>query len=233
MISMALLLLPVLLLQAPTRKPAPVMTYHGASWLEREDREEEQRPAEIFRAMELKPGDVVADLGTGTGWFARRLQRVVGPKGKVYAVDIQPEMLKLLEDLAKQQNVTGIEPVLGTSTDPKLPEGALDWVLMVDVYHEFQQPKPMLEAIKRSLKPAGKVALVEYRLEGDSAGHIRKEHRMSIEQVMEEWVPAGFRLVRRVDSLPTQYLFIFEAAKRTGRGSNRCAPHPSPCDLPG
>jgi ubiquinone/menaquinone biosynthesis C-methylase UbiE len=214
MISAALLLLPVLLSQAPARKPAPVMTYHGASWLEREGREEEQRPAEIFRAMQLKDGDVAADLGCGTGWFARRMAGVVAPRGRVYAVDIQPEMLDLLRELVKKREVTGIEPVLGTSTDPKLPEGALDWVLMVDVYHEFQQPKPMLEAIKRSLKPTGKVALVEYRLEGDSAAHIRMEHRMSIEQVMGEWVPAGFRLVRRIDSLPTQYLFIFERAER-------------------
>jgi len=209
----ALLLLSVLLVQAPARKPAPVMTYHGASWLEREGREEEQRPAEIFRAMQLKDGDVVADLGCGSGWFARRMARIVAPRGRVYAVDIQPEMLDILRDLVTKKEAAAIERVLGTSTDPKLPEGALDWILLVDVYHEFQQPKPMLDAIKRSLKPTGKIALVEYRLEGDSAAHIRPEHRMSIEQVMGEWLPAGFRLVRRIDSLPTQYLFIFEAAE--------------------
>jgi ubiquinone/menaquinone biosynthesis C-methylase UbiE len=209
----ALVLLPVLLLQAPARKPAPVMTYHGASWLEREGREDEQRPADIFRAMPLLPGQVVADLGCGSGWFARRMARVVGPSGKVYAVDIQPEMLELVREYAKVRKVTGIETVLSTATDPKLPEGALDWILMVDVYHEFQQPRPMLEGIKRSLKPDGKVALVEYRLEGDSAAHIRKEHRMSIEQVMGEWIPAGFRLVQRIDSLPTQHLFIFEVVR--------------------
>jgi ubiquinone/menaquinone biosynthesis C-methylase UbiE len=192
------------------------MTYHGAGWLEREGREQEQRPDEIFAAMQLKDGDVVADLGCGSGWFARRMARVVGPRGRVYAVDIQPEMLALVREYADRAKVTGIETVLGTSTDPRLPEGALDWVLLVDVYHEFQQPRPMLEGIKRSLKPGGKVALVEYRLEGQTASHIRTEHRMSVEQVMGEWVPAGFRLVRRIDSLPTQHLFLFEVAREGG-----------------
>src|SRR5215831_10938333 len=164
------------------RKPASVISPSGASWLEREGREQEQRPAEIFRAMGLKDGDVVADLGCGTGWFARRMARVVAPRGTVYAVDIQPEMLDLLRGYVAAEGVKGIVPVLGSETDPKLPAGGLDWILMVDVYHEFQKPEPMLAAIKRSLKPTGKVALVEYRLESTSASHIRSEHRMSLEQ---------------------------------------------------
>ena len=210
-------LLPMLLLQAPAQAPPPertparVMTFHGASWLEREGREEEQRPGEIFRAMGLKDEDVVADLGCGTGWFARRMARIVTPRGKVYAVDIQPEMLELLRDYLKKEEVVGVEPVLGTETDPRLPAGGLDWILMVDVYHEFQQPKAMLKAIRRSLKPTGRVALVEYRLEGTSASHIKLEHRMSAQQVMAEWVPAGFRLVERLDFLPSQHLFIWAA----------------------
>ena len=213
----ALGLLAALLTQAaatpPTRAPAPVMTVHGASWLERESREAEQRPAEVFRAMGLKDGDVVADLGCGTGWFARRMAPLVRPRGRVYAVDIQPEMLDLLRGYLKDEGVSGVEPVLGTDTDPKLPPGRLDWILMVDVYHEFQQPKPMLEAIRRSLKPAGKVALIEYRLEGASASHIRPEHRMSEEQILAEWLPAGLRLVKKLDFLPTQHLFFFEASR--------------------
>jgi SAM-dependent methyltransferase len=222
LLFLAPLLLPLLLqapapLPPPERTPARVMTFHGASWLEREGREVEQRPAEIFRAMGLKGGDVVADLGCGTGWFARRMARIVSPRGKVYAVDIQPEMLELLRDYMKKEKVVGVEPVLGTETDPKLPAGGLDWILMVDVYHEFQQPKVMLEAIRRSLKPTGRVALVEYRLEGVSASHIRVEHRMSVEQVMAEWTPAGFRLVERLDFLPSQHLFIF-AAMAEGAG---------------
>jgi ubiquinone/menaquinone biosynthesis C-methylase UbiE len=200
----------------PERRPAPVMTFHGAAWLERADREAEQKPAEVIRALGLKDGHVVADLGCGTGFFARRMARAVAPTGKVYAVDIQPEMLELLRRYVKDEAVTGVEPVLGTETDPKLPEGALDRLLMADVYHEFQQPKPMLEAIRRSLKPGGKVALIEYRLEGQSASHIRAEHRMSEKQVLAEWLPAGFRLVKKLEFLPTQHLFIFEAARRSG-----------------
>jgi ubiquinone/menaquinone biosynthesis C-methylase UbiE len=215
----ALAVLPFLLLQAAApapsleRKPATVMGASGSDWLEREGREEEQRPAEVIRAMGLKDGDVVADLGCGTGWFSRRLARVVGPRGKVYAVDIQTEMLDRLREYAARDEITNVEPVLGTETDPKLPAGGLDWVLLVDVYHEFQQPRPMLEAIRRSLKPGGKVALIEYRLEGTSAGHVHRDHRMSVEQVMAEWPPAGYRLVRQLDFLPTQHMFVFEASR--------------------
>jgi ubiquinone/menaquinone biosynthesis C-methylase UbiE len=197
----------------PTRKPANVITAGGASWLEREGREEEQRPAEIFRAMGLKDGDVVADLGCGTGWFARRMARVVAPRGTVYAEDIQPEMLELLEQHVAAEGVKGVVPVLGTETDPKLPHAALDWILMVDVYHEFQKPEPMLQAIRRSLNPTGKVALIEYRLEGTTASHIRTEHRMSVEQVLAEWQPAGFRLVKQYDFLPVQHFFVLEPAR--------------------
>ena len=189
------------------------MTFHGAAWLEREDREAEQRPAEVIRAMGLKGGEVVVDLGCGTGWFARRLAKAVGPSGKVYAVDIQPEMLELLRGYLAKEEIANVEPVLGTETDTRLDPGSVDWILMVDVYHEFQQPKAMLEAIRRTLKPKGKVALIEYRLEGTSAGHIRTEHRMSVEQVMAEWPKAGFRLVKKHEFLATQHLFIFEAAR--------------------
>ena len=197
----------------PARTPASVMSANGASWLEREGREEEQRPAEIFRTLGLKDGDVVADLGCGTGWFARRMARSVAPRGTVYAVDIQPEMLELLRGYVAAEAVKGVVPVLGTETDPKLPPAGLDWILMVDVYHEFQKPQAMLEAIRRSLKPQGKVALVEYRLEGDTASHIRREHRMSVDQVLGEWLPAGFRLVARHEFLPTQHLFVLEPTR--------------------
>lgn len=199
--------------ELPARQPARVMTVHGASWLEREGREAEQRPSDVFRAMGLKDGDVVADLGCGTGWFARRLARAVAPRGTVYAVDIQPEMLDLVSGYVAAEGVSGVVAVLGTETDPRLPPGGLDWILMVDVYHEFQKPEAMLEAIRRSLKPTGKVALIEYRLEGETASHIRTEHRMSVAQVLAEWVPAGFRLVKQLDFLPTQHLFILEAVR--------------------
>jgi ubiquinone/menaquinone biosynthesis C-methylase UbiE len=197
---------------ADERRPAAVMSWRGAEWLERAGREEEQRPAEIIRTMGLKDGDVVADLGCGTGYFARRMARAVAPRGRVYAVDIQPEMLDLLNQHVAKEELTNVVPVLATVDDPKLPAGVLDWVLLVDVYHELQQPRATLAHLREALGPKGRVALVEYRLDGPSALHIRPEHRMSPEQVLAEWVPAGFRLVSRYEFLPTQHFFVFEKA---------------------
>jgi ubiquinone/menaquinone biosynthesis C-methylase UbiE len=193
------------------RRPAPVMGFAGADWLEREGREAEQRPAEIIRKMGLKDGAVVADLGCGTGYFARRMARAVAPRGTVYAVDIQPEMLAKTRELAAADGVTNVVTLLGKDDDPGLPEGSLDWILLVDVYHEFQKPKPMLARMKAALKPKGRIALVEYRLEGDSATHIRREHRMSVAEILEEWKPAGFEMVEKHEFLPTQHFLIFAA----------------------
>lgn len=195
------------------RRPAAVMSWRGAEWLERAGREEEQRPAEIVRTMGLKDGDVVADLGCGTGYFARRMARAVAPRGRVYAVDIQPEMLDELKRRAEKEGITNIVAVLGETDDPGLPEGALDWVLLVDVYHELQQPKATLAHVRKALAPEGKVAVIEYRLEGTTALHIREEHRMSPRQVLAEWEPAGFRLVARHEFLPTQHFFVFAKAQ--------------------
>lgn len=213
-------LLPSLLLftllagaRADERRPATVMGYHGASWLERADREREQKPAEVIRVMGLKDGDVVADVGCGTGYFARRMARAVAPRGRVYAVDIQKEMLDLLREYVDKEDLRNVVPVLGDGDDPKLPPASLDWIILVDVYHEFQEPKPMLARMREALKPRGRVALIEYRAEGDSASHIRAEHRMSVEQVLGEWVPAGYRLLARHDFLPTQHFFVFERAE--------------------
>jgi predicted methyltransferase len=195
------------------RRPAPVMGFAGADWLEREGREAEQRPEKVIRTMGLKDGDVVADLGCGTGFFARRMARAVAPSGRVYGVDIQPKMLERMKDLLAQEGITNVVPVLGTADDPGLPPASLDWILLVDVYHEFQQPKPMLAKMREALKPEGRIALVEYRLLGDSAAHIRPEHRMSVDQVLGEWLPAGFRLVKRHEFLPTQHFFVFAKAR--------------------
>jgi len=194
---------------AEERRPAAVMSASGARWLEREGRDEEQRPDEVIRVMGLRPGQVVADVGCGTGYFTRRLARAVEPTGRVYAVDIQPEMLRLLQRGVELMGIENVEPVLGEPDDPRLPRGELDWILLVDVYHELQQPRVMLARMREALKPEGRIALVEYRLEGDSALHIREEHRMSPGQVLSEWEPAGFRLVERHEFLPTQHLFVF------------------------
>jgi predicted methyltransferase len=191
------------------RIPAQVMSYLGIDWLERDDREAVEQPDKVIAAMKLQSGDVVADIGSGSGYFTRRLAKAVLPEGKVYGVDIQPEMNAALEENCKKEGITNIEIVLGEEADPKLPEARIDWMLLVDVYHEFQQPKPMLEKMFAALKPGGRVALVEYRLLGDTAAHIKTEHRMSVEQVLSEWEPAGFELVTRHEFLPTQHLFIF------------------------
>lgn len=192
------------------RRPAPVMGAAGADWLERPGRDEEQRPDEIVRTMGLRPGAVVADLGAGTGYFTRRLAKAAGQSGRVYAVDIQPEMLRHLKESIEKAGIRNVVPVLGESDDPKLPRGSLDWILLVDVYHEFQQPKAMLAKMREALKHTGRIALVEYRLEGLTALHVREEHRMSKEQVLAEWELAGFRLVTLHEFLPVQHFFVFE-----------------------
>lgn len=194
------------------RAPAAVMSFRGADWLERPQRVQEEQPAEVLRVMNVRPGDVVADLGAGSGYFTRRLAPLVAPTGTVYAVDVQQEMLDILAESVQAAGLTGVVPVLGTDVDPGLPEGGVDWILLVDVYHELSQPGPMLEAMRRSLKPTGRVALVEYRVEDGSAQQIRSEHRMSVLQVMLEWEAAGFELEELHEFLPSQHLFVLRAA---------------------
>jgi len=189
------------------------MSYQGADWLERRDREFEEQPQLILQKMDLRDGQVVADLGSGTGFFSRKMAREVAPSGKVYAVDIQPQMLKLLTKYARDDKLDNIVTVLGTERNPRLPAGQIDWILLVDAYHEFQYPVVMLEHMRDALGPDGRVALAEYRLEGNSARHIRLEHRMSVEQVLEEWQSAGFELVELYEGLPTQHLFVFTVSE--------------------
>ncbi|MES1241909.1 MAG: class I SAM-dependent methyltransferase [Acidobacteriota bacterium] len=202
--------------EPPERQPAQVLKAEGggADWLEREGRAELERPEVTIAAMGLEDGDVVADIGAGTGFYSRRLARAVAPSGKVYANDIQPEMLERLKELAAKDGIGNIVTVLGTETDLKLPAKTFDWVLLVDVYHEFQQPEVMLGKIREALKPGGRVALVEYRLEGSSASHISLDHRMSVEQVTAEWTAGGFVLERTLEDLPSQHLFVLAPRKK-------------------
>lgn len=198
---------------APKRKPAQVMSYRGAGWLERSTRDEEEQPYKVIGAMKLKEGDVVADIGVGTGYYARKIARVVGAKGTVYGVDIQPEMLEMLIEFCKRQKIENIKPILGDFNDPKLPKESLDWIILTDVYHEFSHPEAMLAKMLEALKPTGKVLLLEYRLDGETARHIKIDHRMSVKQVKSEWLPAGFELLELEEFLPSQHLFIFGKAK--------------------
>ncbi len=198
------------------RVPAEPMSYRGAGWLEREGRHEEERPDLVLEAMELEPGDVVADVGTGSGFYARQMAPQVMPGGRVYAVDIQPEMLQILRELVEEEGVSGVVPVLSEADDPKLPEGELDWILLADVYHEIAEPEPVLDKMRRALAPGGRVALLEYRVEDGSGDHIKADHVMSVRQVLAEWRPAGFELVALHEFLPTQHLFVFGAGADGG-----------------
>jgi len=197
----------------PKRQPANVMSFEGADWLEREGRAEAEKPELVLAAMALQPGMTIAEIGAGTGFFSRRLAKAVGSQGKVYAVDIQPEMLELLKTYAAKEGISNIVPVVSTETDPRLPAHGIDRILLVDVYHELQKPEPMLAGIRDSLAPGGTVTLVEYRLEGETAAHINIKHRMSVEQVLPEWNAAGFELIDRIETLPSQHLFIFSARR--------------------
>jgi len=200
----------------PPREPANVMGWEHADWLEREGRAELEKPEMVIEAMEIRPGMTVAEIGAGTGFFSRRLAKAAGPSGKVYAEDIQPQMIDLLKKDIAKEGLANVVPVLGTETDPKLQAGAIDRILLVDVYHEFQKPEPMLAAMRASLAPGGTITLVEYRLEGETAAHINIKHRMSVDQVLAEWTRAGFLLLNRIETLPSQHLFIF-SGKRGAR----------------
>ena len=194
------------------REIAAVMGHEAADWLERPEREQEEKPAAVIAAMDLKESDVVADIGAGSGYFTFRMARHL-PQGKVLAVDIQQEMLDLLSVKAKKLGVDNVQTILGTESDPKLPGAGVDVVLMVDAYHEFSQPREMMEAIAKSLRPGGRVVQVEYRGE-DPAVRIKPHHKMAETQAIKEMNAVGLVHVKTVESLPTQHILIFR--KRSG-----------------
>lgn len=191
------------------RRIASVMGFGGADWLERSEREIEELPEAALDAIGVKPGMTVADVGAGSGYFTVRLARRVGPTGKVYAEDIQPEMLRILKKRLESANFTNIETVLGTETDPRLPPNQLDLILMVDVYHEFSQPQRMLRKIKESLKEDGRLVLLEYRKE-DPWVPIRPEHKMSVAEAKLELEDEGYLLEAVKPDLPRQHILIFK-----------------------
>jgi ubiquinone/menaquinone biosynthesis C-methylase UbiE len=199
------------------REIAQVMGHEAADWLDRPEREKEERPSKLMKALPLKPGDVVADIGAGSGYYTFRLADRVGPKGKVLAVDIQQEMLDIIRKRMKERKVANVEPVLGTVTDPKLPAGGVDLILLVDVYHEFDHPYEMTEAMVKSLKPGGKLVFVEFRLE-DPEVPIKLVHKMSEAQVVKEMAPHPLRHVKTLGGLPWQHVIIFE--KKADKGAD-------------
>lgn len=190
------------------REIAQVMGHQGAGWLERPEREAEERTDLLLDALALKPGDIVADVGAGSGYFAWRIAQRVGPAGRVYAVDIQQEMLDILVAGMKRRGVGEIvKPVLGTIRDPNLPEASVDLVLLVDVYHEFDHPYEMTVGMLRALKPGGRLVLVEYRGE-DPAVPIKPLHKMTVAQVKKEMSVHAVTLERVIDVLPRQHILI-------------------------
>jgi len=191
------------------REIAQVMGHEGAAWLDRPEREREENPALLLKALAIKPGQVVADIGAGSGFLTFRLAPCVGAKGKVLAVDIQPEMLALIRLRMKQRKLTNIEVVRGTVSDPKLPAGAVDLVLMVDVYHEFSHPWEMTVAMVKALKPGGRLVFVEYRKE-DPKVPIKLVHKMEEKQVIKEMAPHALRHVKTAEVLPWQHIIVFE-----------------------
>jgi ubiquinone/menaquinone biosynthesis C-methylase UbiE len=180
----------------------------GAEWLERAERQQEEDPARALRILAVQPGQVVADVGAGSGYYSVRLSQLVGPRGKVYANDLQPGMLQILRSRLERERIANVETVLGTVDDPKLPGGALDMILMVDVYHEFSEPQAMLRRMRDALKPTGRLVLLEYRAE-DPRVPIRPEHKMSVAQAKLEVEAEGFSLSTVNEELPWQHILIF------------------------
>jgi ubiquinone/menaquinone biosynthesis C-methylase UbiE len=193
------------------REIAHVMGFGGNNWLQRPEREKEEDPAKLLAALEIKEGMTVADIGAGSGYHVFRMAPLVGEKGKILAVDIQKEMLDLMNAKAKKENVKNVETILGTEKDPKLPENAVDLIIMVDVYHELEFPYEMTQKMVAALKPGGRIVFVEFRLE-DAKVPIKLVHKMTERQVTKEM--AEFESVmehsKTVKTLPWQHIVIFK-----------------------
>jgi ubiquinone/menaquinone biosynthesis C-methylase UbiE len=200
--------LPPALTHYKGREIAEVMSYLGADWLIRESREREEACEKLLEVLKVEPGAVIGDMGCGNGYYSLKLAKLVGDKGRVLGVDIQPEMLSLLKKRTAAAGVKNVEPILGTLIDPKLPRGGVDLILLVDVYHEFSHPEHMLQAMRKSLKPEGQIVLVEFRAE-DPDVPIRPLHKMTKKQIMKEIPPNGYKLVRQYDKLPWQHVMFF------------------------
>ncbi len=193
------------------REISGVMGWQGAAWLEREEREREERTDLLLQSLDLRPGLVVADVGAGTGYLSRRLAAAVGASGRVLAVDVQPEMVRLLRKLPRRPGDAPIEVSLAASDDARLPPASVDLAIMVDVYHELAWPHEVLASIVRALKPGGRVAFVEYRAE-DPRVPIKPLHKMSEAQVRREAEVHPLVWERTVDRLPWQHLIVFRKA---------------------
>jgi ubiquinone/menaquinone biosynthesis C-methylase UbiE len=191
------------------REIAQVMGPGGIPWLDRPEREDEEKPSVVLDALKLRGGETVADLGAGSGYFTFRIAPKVGSAGKVLAVEIQDEMLQTIRQRAQALKVTNVEAVKGSETDPNLPVKGVDLVLMVDVYHELAYPFEVMTKIREALKPGGRVVFVEYRKE-DPDVPIKEVHKMSVEQVKREMNAVGLAHLQTLETLPWQHILVFE-----------------------
>jgi precorrin-6B methylase 2 len=194
------------------REIAGVMGFAGAAWLERQEREREERTDLLLDALNLQPGMVVADVGAGTGYLARRMASVVQPGGSVWAVDVQPEMVQMLQKLAAKRGLRNIKPVLGSETDIRLPAAAVDLAIMVDVYHELAYPHEVMQSILAALKPGGRLVFVEYRAE-DPKVPIKALHKMSEVQIRAEAGVHSLVWEKTIATLPWQHLVVFQKSR--------------------
>ena len=212
-VSVALVIVAGVFVEAQRRHPvsgrifAPVMGVGGAGWLERPEREDEEAPSKALDALELKPGMIVADIGAGSGYYSTRIAKRVGPSGRVYATDIQQGMIDILDRRIKSEGLTNITTVLGGMDDPKLPPASIDLAIMVDVYHELQQPQVFLQRLKETFKPNGRLVLLEFRKE-DPKVPILEVHKMSVAEVKQEMEAEGFVLDKVIDVLPWQHIIV-------------------------
>ena len=210
----AFLLVAVIAAQAPGVHPisgrrfAPVMGYQGADWLERSERDEEEAPDIALNVLKIPKGASVADIGAGSGFITERLSARVGPTGRVFANDLQPQMLQILGRRLAQRNIMNVTLVQGTIDDPKLDPASVDLEIMVDVYHELSQPQAMLRRLRAALKPGGRLVLLEYRKE-DPTIPIKFEHKMSVAEAKMELEAEGFTLAKVDEALPRQHILIF------------------------
>jgi protein-L-isoaspartate O-methyltransferase len=194
------------------REYAWPMGVAGAPWLDRDERETEEAPSRALRILKVAPGETVADVGAGSGYFTERLARLVGPAGRVYATDIQPGMLQLLEQRLERVRLTNVTLVLSEPDNPNLPPAELDLILMVDVYHELGAPQSVLGHLKRALKRTGRLVLIEYKGE-DPTIPILPSHKMTVAQAKLEVEHEGFRLAAVDSSLPRQHVLTFVPAQ--------------------
>jgi len=190
------------------RRYAPVMGYQGVDWLERPERMEEEEPDLAISILKIPPGASVADIGAGSGYMTLRMAQRVGPAGRVYANDLQPQMLAILGRRLAEKRISNVTLVQGAIDDPRLPPASVDLELLVDVYHEFSRPQAMLQRLREALKPGGRLVLLEYRKE-DPSIPIRPEHKMSVAEAKLEVEHEGFTLSSVDEALPRQHILVF------------------------